>query len=147
MKRFCAVVFVLLLAGCTPQVRRTPAPAELERQIVLALEVSAAEWNRGDLEGFLAPYSDSATFVGSAGLVRGKAQLREMYRRSYWREGGRPNQTLRFQDIEVRPLGTNYALAVGRHVLTGGERPQSGWFSLTWVQTRDGWRILHDHSS
>lgn len=147
MRRFCSIISVFLLAGCTVQVRRTPAAPELQRQIVLALEVSAAEWNRGDLEGFLAPYSDSTTFVGSAGLVRGKAQLRETYRRSYWREGARPNQTLRFQDIEVRPLGTNHALAVGRYQLSGGERPQSGWFSLTWVRTRDGWRILHDHSS
>ena len=147
MRRLVTVLSVLLLAGCTAHARWAAANAELHRQIVLALEVSAAEWNRGDLEGFLAPYSDSTTFVGSAGLVRGKNQLRETYRRSYWREGARPNQTLRFHDIEVRPIGRNHALAVGRYVLSGGERPQSGWFSLTWVRTSAGWRILHDHSS
>ena len=147
MKALSTVLLALVLAGCSVHIRKTPEQAQLRTEIVAALEESAAGWNQGDLESFLAPYSDSTTFVGSGGLVRGKEQLRGMYSRSYWRGGARPTQTLRFEDIEVRPLGTDHALAVGRYVLTGGERPQSGWFSLTWARTPTGWRIVHDHSS
>lgn len=146
MKRIGVSLVVLLLAACGGRVATSPAPAEVRSGIIAALEASTQEWNRGNLEGFILPYADSATYVGSSGLVRGKHQLRETYRRSYWRTG-RPAQTLRFEGIEVRPLGPNHALAVGRYVLTGGDRPQSGWFSLAWVRTPAGWRIIHDHSS
>jgi len=36
----------------------------------------------------------------------------------------------------------------GRFALSGGGLPeQSGWFSLVWLQTPAGWRVVHDHSS
>ena len=29
----------------------------------------------------------------------------------------------------------------------GGEAEKSGWFTLVWVRTPEGWRAVHDHSS
>jgi ketosteroid isomerase-like protein len=34
----------------------------------------------------------------------------------------------------------------GHFVLGGGGAARSGWFTLVWVRTATGWRILHDHS-
>ncbi|HZF68617.1 MAG TPA: DUF4440 domain-containing protein, partial [Gemmatirosa sp.] len=59
----------------------------------------------------------------------------------------RPTQALRFERVEARPLGADHALVTSRFVLAGGEAAEkSGWFTLVWVRTADGWRILHDHS-
>jgi uncharacterized protein (TIGR02246 family) len=150
--RIAIAAAALLLGGCAP--RPAPAPrngGDAER-IVALLQASTADWNRGNLDGFLLPYADSpdVTFVGSTGLVRGKAAIREKYVNSYFRPGAPLPGNLSFRDIEVRMLGAGHALAVGRYVLsdrTTGAQTATGIFSLTWEKRPEGWRIIHDHSS
>ncbi|HSJ13069.1 MAG TPA: nuclear transport factor 2 family protein [Longimicrobiales bacterium] len=114
------------------------------------LHASAASWNAGDLEGFLDDYLDvpSTAFVGGT-VTYGVDEIRRRYRASYWRSG-RPEQHLRFEDIGVRPLNADHALALGRYVLldpaTGTEQG-SGWFTLVLTRHLSSWRIIHDHSS
>ena len=126
-------------------------PADPASEIIAALETSAAAWNQGDMTGFLEPYLDSpqTTFVGSGGLLRGKEEIRARYEDSYW-AGGAPEDVLRFDNIEVRPVGNEHALAIGRYVLadrTAGRETASGIFSLVFARTAQGWKIIHDHSS
>jgi ketosteroid isomerase-like protein len=50
--------------------------------------------------------------------------------------------------LHVVPLAADSALMTGRFVLSGGDRPeQSGWFTLVWIRTPRGWKIVHDHTS
>ena len=151
MHRRAILTAALALAAACAAPGAGPAPAAAPTAEVTALlQRSADEWNRGSLEGFLLPYLDSPdiTFVGARGLLRGKDALREMYRSRYFATGA-PAGTLTFRDIEVRALGPDHALAVGRWSVTdraaGSEA--AGLFSLTLVLTPDGWRIVHDHSS
>lgn len=130
----------------------TPSPRDDASAIVRMLEESADEWNRGNLDGFLATYLDSpqTTFVTGTGLVHGKGAIRDRYLAGYWKSGGLPPQLLRFEDLQVRPLGATHALATGRYVLTqreGGAPAGKGIFSLVLVRTGGGWKIIHDHSS
>lgn len=131
----------------------SPSPTEpVTTAIVAELDASAEAWNRGELDGFVAPYlvSDQTTFVGSRGVTRGHAAVRSAFERAYWKDGQRPEGALRFSEVEVRPLGERHALAVGRYTLTDrrdGRQTATGIFSLVWVRTDAGWRILHDHSS
>ena len=152
--RICRTLPLLFLLGaCAPAATVPPAPAgagEVAPGFVAELNGTAEAWNRGDLEGFIRLYLDSSTFVGSRGLVRGKEALREGYRRSYWKDAAAPESTLRFEAVELRPLGPEHALAVGRFVLTSratGQQTAAGTFSLVLARTPQGWRILHDHSS
>lgn len=143
-----AVMAAVLAAGCvTVRVSRDGDPKD---EIVAMLVESTRAWDAGDLDGFLVPYLDSPdiTFVGSSGLVRGKAGTRARYASSYFAAGA-PKGRLSFRDIEVRPLGDDHALAVGRYVLTDRETgaESTGMFSLTLRRTSEGWRIIHDHSS
>ena len=114
--------------------------------IVRTLMASAEDWNRGDLDRFIAPYAAESTFMTPAGPV-GRAAMIERYREKYF-AGGRSQQTLRFDGVEVRTLGSDHALMTGRYLLAGGGLPdRSGRFTLIWVRQADGWRILHDHTS
>src|SRR5690349_15443043 len=142
------VLLLALLPACVSMnVRRATSPEDDARAVTAVLQASTEEWNRGSLDGFLVPYHDAATFVGRGGLVRGKPAIREMYASSYWRTG-RPTGTLAFRDVDVRMLGDDHALAVGRYVVSeGGRETGSGLFSLTLQRTPAGWRIVHDHSS
>lgn len=119
-----------------------PDVAELTR----ALTATADMWNRGDIDGFMAPYAATATYMTPDGLIAVDA-MRARYLKKYF-TGSRPDQQLRFDQLDVRPLGAGHALMTGRFTLAGGGKPQlTGRFTLVWLQTPDGWRILHDHSS
>ena len=144
--RFTLLAGTLLLAGCTsPDEPAAPAAFDGDT-LVRLLQATTADWNRGDLEGFIAPYDSASTFMSAGGPV-GRDRMYERYRQRYF-TGSEPDQQLRFEDVHTRPLGQAHALMTGRYVLTGGDQPdRSGWFSLVWVHRPDGWKILHDHSS
>lgn len=113
------------------------------------LHASAESWSRGDLDGFLDDYAENATFVGSAGLTRGRARIREAYIRGYW-STGMPEDGLRFRGVEVREVGADAAIATGRYELFDRDTKETtseGAFSLTLRRVGDGWKIVHDHSS
>ena len=132
---------------------RASDSVRVQEQIQAMLGSSASSWNAGDLDGFLDDYSDATdlTFIGDDEVLRGLDAVRSRYESSYWRQGA-ARDSLRFEDLEVRPLGTSHALTVGRYVLyrpsAGDSVTGSGLFSLVLRKDDDGtWRIVHDHSS
>ena len=148
-----ALAWVLVgwvLAGCAPRVGRAVAAggwAADAAEIRATTEASAAAWNRGDLDGHLALYVDTVTFMTASGPRPGVAAIRSAFAQRYFQDG-RPKQRLGFDELTVRRLGRDAALETGRFRLTGGGLPeQSGWFTLVWERTAAGWRVVHDHSS
>ena len=114
------------------------------------LKNSEAAWNRGDLAAFAADYEDAptTTFVGREVTRGGVDAILARYQRGYPTPEARG--TLTFSEIEVRPLGDSYALALGRFALqriaaAGGDAV--GRFTLVLHRTPKGWKIMHDHSS
>ena len=145
-------VFVTAFAasGCAGRTRAGPASplrAPDEAAIRGTLDGMVRAWNGADLSAHVAPYLDSAAFMTGAGPVRGRERTAASLERSFWR-AGRPTRALRFERVEARPLGADHALVTGRFVLGGGGEgaERAGWFTLVWVRTAAGWRILHDHS-
>ena len=115
--------------------------------IKAVFDTTAAGWNRGELSVYLSAYVDSATAMGSTGLVRGVSGIEGQMRGGFWRTG-RPLQSLSYDNLEIRPIGPDQAVATGRYILTGAGRPdRTGWFTTVWVRTPRGWRMMHDHSS
>jgi ketosteroid isomerase-like protein len=160
-RRFFAPWFCLplLLGAC--QFQRQP-PEEITgsddlnnsaaSEVEAMLLASAASWNRGDLDGFLDDYwrSEDLTFSGATGITRGWEGVEARYRESYWAPGT-VRDSLRFENIEVVPLGEEHALALGQYVLfrpeEGGTVTSSGYFSLVLQKVGIDWKILHDHTS
>jgi uncharacterized protein (TIGR02246 family) len=134
-------------AACAhPQPGADPATASAAADIRAVLDSTAAGWNRGDLDRYLWAYADSTTTMGAHGPERGRAAVEAQMRQGFWRTG-RPAQTLRYEHVDVRPLGPGSALVTGEYVLSGGGRPErTGWFTTVWARTREGWRMIHDHS-
>jgi len=117
-----------------------------ETDLITALLATTSLWNRGDLDGFIAPYAEDATFMTPVGPID-RSAMRARYAARYF-TGGRPDQQLRFDQLVVRMMGTDHALMTGRFTLTGGGKAdQTGRFTLIWMRTASGWRIIHDHSS
>ena len=139
-----------LLAGCAGG-SAPDRPAPRHDDVVDVLQASAVAWNRGDLQGFLDPYENSArtSFAGRSGFIQGFDRLRASYAGGYWASGA-PADSLAFEVIEIRPLGAEAALMLGRYRLadrTSGALTSTGIFSLVFVHTEEGWKIIHDHTS
>ena len=110
---------------------------------------SAAAWNRGDLDTFLATYKDDAgTAFMAPQITYGLTDIKARYARSYFKDG-KPKSQLTYSDLKYRPLGSDYVLVTGRWQLTEPQtgKKQEGYYTLVWEQTSTGWKIVHDHSS
>lgn len=144
-----AAPFVLAtaLSGCRIEVE-PEEDVSLEPYVAQMLETSAAAWNRGDLETFLADYQDapSTTFVASDGVLSGVEMIRGHYAASFG--PGAERDSLRFESIQVRTLTPMIGIVTARWVLHDqGVIRASGPFTLVMRLTRSGWKITHDHSS
>ncbi|HSL22421.1 MAG TPA: nuclear transport factor 2 family protein [Vicinamibacterales bacterium] len=127
-------------------VQPATAQGDARNETVKALQASAEEWNRGNLDGFIDPYHEGSMFMTRDGPI-GRAAMRDRYEKRFF-SGGKPLQQLRFDQLTVVPLAAEAALMTGRFVLSGGGNPdQSGWFTLIWMRTPQGWKIVHDHTS
>jgi ketosteroid isomerase-like protein len=114
--------------------------------LIAQLQATTADWNKGDIDAFVVPYDASSTFMTREGPV-GREAMKAHYKDVFVGASAKP-RPLRFERVTVRPLGDDHALMTGRFVLGGDGTPdQSGWFTLVWMRTPLGWRILHDHSS
>jgi len=124
--------------------------ASPEADVKAVLEAQASAWNRGDIEAFMQTYEDSPeiTFQGKSGVTRGYRSVLERYRKNYSTPAAMG--TLKFSELEVRLLGADYALVLGRFDLArteAGGGAANGRFTLILKRGPAGWKILHDHTS
>jgi len=126
--------------------------------IVAVLRAQQDAWNRGDLEGFLRGYEPSPDLLFTSGgkVRRGFAATRARYRSRYLgstaastaesRTANRMGQ-LEFEVQDIRGLGRDGAIVLGHWRLTSTPEAGEGVFSLAFLRTPAGWRIVHDHTS
>lgn len=143
-------LILTLAAGCGHrQSGIVPAPeaAAIRKEILQDMVASAAAWNRGDLDGHVALYADSAAMMGKNGPIPGRNTIRSILERGFW-TGGKPSQQLAFSELVVTPLGREHAMLTGKCTLSGGGKPDfSCRYTTIWEKRSEGWRIIHDHSS
>jgi ketosteroid isomerase-like protein len=113
---------------------------------IAALQGSVEAWNEGDLTRHLAIYDPSVSFMTRDGQIAGIEATRQFLEQNFF-AGCKPRQTLHLEDVTARSLAAACILVTGRFVLSGGDQAsQSGWISLIWTLTLEGWRVVHDHS-
>ncbi len=138
-------VATLVLTACAGP---TAAPSDMSATVQSLLEASAAAWNAGDLDGFLADYHETTrtSFVSGERVRYGSAWIREHYAPHF--APGAARDSLRFERVRAQALGTDHLLATARYVLHAGETvTSSGPFTLVLMRVDDGWKIIHDHTS
>ena len=130
-------------------VAASPA-SDAERAIMAAMRDSAAGWDTGNLDRFMAIYSDApdTSFVGKDELVRGKAAIAARYASRFTPEATATRGALSFETLRFVSIDARHALLVARYRLkTAGKPDQSGPTTLLFVREPGGWRIVADHSS
>jgi beta-aspartyl-peptidase (threonine type) len=131
---------------------QTMKPNKRDAQSIAAiravLDAQVAAWNRGDIEGFMDGYwrSEETVFVSGDTVTHGWAVVLDRYKKGY--STREKMGTLTFSELEIKVIGKDTAVALGRWQLTraGGDNPH-GRFTLIFRHKAEGWRIVHDHTS
>ena len=142
MKRAALAVALVLFAA-------TSFAADESKAIRQVLDDQVAAWNHGDLEGYMRGYwnSPDLEFFGGTSVTKGWQPTLERYRKRYQSDGREMGQ-LAFADVAIDVLSPDAAFVRGRWQLTMKSGPNpSGTFTLVMRKLKDGWRIVHDHSS
>jgi hypothetical protein len=150
-----ASIISLAPALCAQIVPVPPATDQLhtltrdELDVVKVLTKQEAAWNRGDIEAFAAGYKNSpdTLFIGRQ-TSRGYDQMLSDYRHNY------PNKdamgTLSFSELEPRILDEHYAMLVGHYKLERNKKAggnAEGIFTLVFEKTKEGWKVILDHTT
>jgi ketosteroid isomerase-like protein len=148
--RWSAIAGLMMAAFANLAITNGQGAREDAVQSVRAvLDRQVADWNKGDLEAFMAGYWNSPKVVFQSGGQRydGWEAMRDRYRRRYQAEGKAMGQ-LAFSSLEIEPLGPEAVMVRGEWRLTmpDGARP-GGLFTLIFCKFPDGWKIVHDHTS
>ena len=120
--------------------------ARIANDIRAVMTEQAAAWNNGDIPGFMRGYwnSDKLVFVGST-VTRGWQPTLDRYKKSY--DSREKMGTLTFSDLEIDVLSKDAAVVLGSWSLArAGDNPH-GKFTLVFRKFKDGWKIVHDHTS
>jgi beta-aspartyl-peptidase (threonine type) len=145
-----AFLLVASFPVCT-SARLNAGPNKHNDRIVAAvravLEAQVAAWNRGDVEGYMAGYwrSDKTVFISGDNVTRGWESVLAHYKKSY--DSREKMGTLTFSDLEITTVGSDAAIALGSWHLQRAKDEPHGKFTLIFRRTKQGWRIVHDHTS
>jgi len=104
-------------------------------------------WNAGSLDGFLDGYAHTGNvmFVSGTDVIRGFEALEARFRTRY----GSPQNMgrLEFDDLQVRVLAPDAALATGSWQVETDKGRSGGRFTLLFRHKSGAWRITLDHTS
>jgi ketosteroid isomerase-like protein len=146
-----AVLLVLALLPLSVAAQNSAKPNKRESSIVAAvravLDAQRDAWNRGDIEGYMDGYqrSDDTVFVSGDTLTRGWQTVHDRYKKNY--DSREKMGRLTFSDLEITPIGNDTAIVLGRwHLQRANDEPH-GRFTLILRRTKQGWKVVHDHTS
>jgi ketosteroid isomerase-like protein len=117
------------------------------KDIRAVMERQAADWNRGDVETFMQGYwkSEKMVFVSGTNVSRGWQAALDRYKKDY--DSKAKMGTLTFADLEINVLSKDAAVVLGSWALARESDNPGGKFTLIFRKTKDGWKIVHDHTS
>jgi uncharacterized protein (TIGR02246 family) len=158
MKRTTQLALFLLIAfaaipliSTTAQNKSTKSNAALDATIIAAvravIDSQRDAWNRGDVAGYMDGYARSAdiTFISGDNLSRGWQTVHDRYKKNY--DSREKMGTLTFSELETKVLSNDAVMMFGRwHLQRANDEPH-GRFTLIFRKTKQGWRIIHDHTS
>ena len=145
MKNTFLAVLLILLAGAAALAQTKDEKIKADIRKVMDEQVAA--WNQGDIEGFMKGYwkSPDLVFVSGDNVTRGWQETTDRYKKSY--DTREKMGTLEFSDLEITVLGKDSAKVLGRWKVAHEPKDSQGRFTLIFRKFKDGWRIIHDHTS
>ncbi len=120
---------------------------KISAEIRRVMDAQTAAWNAGDIEGFMRGYwnSPELVFVSSANVTKGWQPTVDRYKKNY--DSRAKMGTLLFSDLEIQVLSKDAAKVLGSWALAREKDNPKGKFTLIFRKMKNGWVIVHDHTS
>lgn len=139
-------ILIIFLAAIATTAQSDTQKAKIAADIRAVMDKQAADWNRGDIPAFMEGYwkSDQLTFVSSR-VTKGWQQTLDNYKKSYPDKSAMGSLT--FSDLEITVVSKDAAVVLGSWSLKREKDNPGGKFTLIFRKFKEGWRIVHDHTS
>lgn len=140
---FALILFSVNLVSAQSEKEKTRAADEIRK----VMNEQAAAWNQGSIDGFMKGYwnSPQLVFVSGANVTRGWQPTVDRYKKSY--DSREKMGVLTFSDLEIDVLSKDAAVVLGSWSLQREKDKPGGKFTLIFRKFKDGWKIVHDHTS
>ena len=149
MKNFFPFITLLLIMATAAHLfaQSNARDEKAKNDIRRVMNDQTAAWNRGDIEGFMRGYwnSPELKFVSGANVTKGWQPTLDRYKKSY--DTRAKMGVLTFADLEITILSKDAATVLGTWKLQREKDNPGGKFTLVFRKFKDGWRIVHDHTS
>lgn len=142
------ILFLLVLFAVTTAYSQSASEvAKAKTDIVAVMDAQAAAWNRGDVDEFMRGYWNSTelVFVSGDGVTRGWQPTLDRYKKNY--NSKEKMGVLKFSDLEINVISKEAAVVLGSWALTRANDNPKGKFTLIFRKFKNGWQIVHDHTS
>ena len=118
-----------------------------EAAVRAVLDSQAKAWNNGDIDGYMDGYerSDKTVFISGDTVSHGWQTVHDRYKKGY--DTREKMGFLTFSDLEITFTSPDSAVVLGRWRLKRANDEPHGTFTLIFRHTKDGWKIIHDHTS
>jgi ketosteroid isomerase-like protein len=146
-----AALLTVVVLSWSVSAQNSPKSHKRDSRAVAAvravIDAQREAWNRGDVAGYMDGYARSPNIVLVSGdnVTRGWQTVHDRYQKNY--DSREKMGTLIFSDLEITPIGTRTAIVLGSWRLRRANDEPHGRFTLIFRKTKQGWRIIHDHTS
>ena len=138
---------MLLILGTTGLSFAQSKDEKIKSDIRKVMDEQVVAWNKGDIDGFMQGYwkSEELIFVSGDRVTKGWQQTTDNYKKNY--NTREKMGVLTFSELEITVLSKDSAKVLGRWKVAHEPKDNQGRFTLIFRKFKDGWRIIHDHTS
>ncbi len=147
MKKLFLCISLILLSVNVSFAQMEKQKTKIADDIRNVMNEQTAAWNRGDIISFMQGYwnSPKLAFVSGANVTKGWQPTLDRYKKNY--DSRAKMGALTFSDLEVDVLSKDAAVVLGSWSLQRESDNPHGKFTLIFRKFKDGWKIVHDHTS
>ncbi len=147
MKQILMISLLILLGSSFAFSQSEKQKIKIADNIRSEMNKQVEAWNRGNIEGFMQGYwnSPELKFVSGENVTRGWQPTLNRYKKSY--DSKAKMGVLTFSDLQIDVLSKDAAVVLGSWSLQRASDNPHGKFTLIFKKFKDGWKIVHDHTS
>lgn len=147
MKNLTLALTLILLLSTMAFAQKSDKNIKIENAVKKVLNDQTEAWNKCDIEGFMQGYwkSENLSFTSGNKNTRGWQATFDNYKKGY--DSCDKMGKLSFSELDVTILSKKSAMVRGRFLLERKNDKPTGLFTLIFRKFKDGWKIIHDHTS
>ena len=147
MKKIILVAILISLTVTMAFSQSEKKKIKIETAVKRVLTEQAEAWNKCDIEGFMQGYwkSENLSFTSGNKNTRGWQATFDNYKKGY--STCEKMGKLSFSELDVTVLSKKSAMVRGRFLLERKSDKPTGLFTLIFRKFKDGWKVVHDHTS